>query len=384
MTLIFSILAVLVIAFLARPLFAASANATLNRFVDQELRSYPVGAAVHIYRDTAVGVDPAGHLKAFVPGDVFVGIAYEECDNSAGAAAALNCRVYVLGDFELPLTSVAKTDTGRPLFATADNTFALTGHPDAYVGRILNKERTDYCVVRLKSPGERPPNGFGSVTLQLTGHESFTATGATAGTSPVGAFDLKSILGPGFAVRDAEDGGIALAFDATAEIALASVRTPNDILPIDKGLTAEFDMCVTDKGDAAAVDLDIGFGTALTTNSEASVDHADMVQLFAVHMDGASDNILLQSDDNTTDVAPADTTIDNDSTTDVPKHFKLIVRPTGVCECWIDGVRVLSSTAFAMLSTANVAFFANAEKTSDDTTFECVIRNLTVKAGCAA
>lgn len=384
MTPIFTLLAVLAIAFCLRPLFAASANLNLNRFVEQEFKTFPVGAAVHIYKNTVVGVDPAGHLKPFVPGDVFVGLAYEECNNASGAAAALSCRVYVMGDFELPLTSVAKTDTGKPLFATADNTFALTGHPDAYVGRILNVERSNYAAVRLKSPGEKPPNGVGSVTLALTGHETFAATGAIAGTAPVGGFDLKSILGPGFTLRDAEDGGIVLAFDATAEIALASVRTPNDILPVDKGLTAEFSMVASDKGDAAAVDLDIGFGTALTTNSEASVDHADMVQLFAVHLDGASDNLLLQSDDNTTDVAPVDTTIDNDSATDVPKKFKLIIRPTGVCECWIDGVRALATTAFAVLSTANLAFFANAEKTSDDTTFECIIQNLIVKAGAAA
>lgn len=366
------------------PAWALTANTQRNRFADQEIRQHAVAAGVRIYKGANVGADPAGYAKPFVPGDLFLGIAYGEADNTSGAAGAISVPVQTTGDWELPLAGVALADVGKPVYATDDGAYALTGHPDAYVGRIVHYFASGKAVVRMRGPGETAPNGAGSVTLRLTGHETFTATGATAGTAPVGAFDLKSILGPGFAVRDAEDGGIVLAFDATAEVALASVRTPHDILPVDKGLTAEFDLVVSDKGDAAAIDFDVGFGTALTANSEANIDHADMVNLFAVHLDGNSDNILLQSDDNVIDVPPADTGVDNDSTTDVPKKFKLIIRPTGACECWINGVRQLPSTAFAVASAANLAFFANAEKTSDDTTFEAILRNLVIKAGCAA
>ena len=101
---------------------ALSANRQVERLVDQELREYPVGASVHIYTGALVGRDPAGHLKAFEPGDTFVGVAYEEADNSAGAAAAIDCRVFVLGDFNHTLTSVAITHEGRAVYATADNT----------------------------------------------------------------------------------------------------------------------------------------------------------------------------------------------------------------------------------------------------------------------
>jgi len=361
---------------------ALAADKQVSTAASQLLREYGVAGSVTIYKGAFVGLNPAGYAKPFEPGDLFAGIAYEQKDNSASTTAgAISVRVITEGDAQLTLASVALTDVGMPCFATDDNTLSLTGHPDAYVGRIINYVTTNTCLVRLRAFGEAPPNGTGSITLALTGHEAFTATGATAGTAILGAFDFKTILGPGALMVDAEDAGIQLAFDNTAEIALASVRTRNDCLPVDKGLTFDVDLVVSDKGDDTALDIDFGFGTALTTNSEADIDHADMAQLACYHLDGNSDNILAQSDDATTDVAAVDTTIDNDSTTDVAKHFKIIVRPAGTVEFWIDGARVLSTTDFALLSTANVAAWINMEKTSNDTTAEIIFKNLLVKAG---
>lgn len=371
---------------LMRPAFvAATANRELGRQADMEIRRYPVGAAVHIYKDTNVGIDPAGYLKAFVPGDVFAGVAYEEIDNSSGTAGALYCRVRKEGDFVLPITSVAVLDAGKPVFCTDDQAYALIGHPDAFFGILLHYESSGYAVVRMRGEGVKPPNGAGSQELLVTGAESFQPTGATAGTlNGPGGFEIKSALGLGVLHNDAADGGVKFQFDAVAEVALASMRTINDTFPVAKGITLECDLCVADKGDAAALDIDFGFGTALTTDSEADVDHAAMVNLAAFHLDGASDNILAQSDDNSTDVAAADTTIDNDSTTDLPKRFKIIVRPSGAVEFWINGARVLSSTTFAVSAAANLAAFINMEKTSDDTTAVMIARNIRVAAGKAA
>jgi len=125
-------------------------------------------------------------------------------------------------------------------------------------------------------------------------------------------------------------------------------------------------------------------GTALTTNSEANIDHADMVQLAAFHMDGNSDNILCQSDDNTTDVAPVDSTIDNDSTTDVPKHLHICVRPSGDVEFWVDNSRVLATTTFKVAADAELAAFVNMEKTANDTSATVIVRNLRVAGAAAA
>lgn len=378
-------LAVLV-AICLGPVWALSANATTpNRHTDQDRRTFPVGAAVHIYNNGAVGLDPAGYLKAFVPGDLFVGIAAEESDNSAGTAGAKSCQVFTTGDYELPITSVALTDRGKPVFATADDAFALVGHPDAYVGRLLRYVSSGKAIVRMKTPGERAPNGFGSVEHVIGGHEVFEPTGAASTTKyhPSGLL-AKSILGLGVLQSDTVNGGVRFDFDAVAEVALASLRGLYGTFEVAKGITFDAYLCVADKGDAAALDIDFGLGTPLTTNSEADIDHADMANLAAFHLDGASDNILAQSDDTSTDVAAVDTTIDNDSTTDLPKRFRIIVRPTGVCEFWIDGARVLSSTVFAVAAAARLAPFVNMEKTSDDTTAVIVLNRLRVAGAAAA
>lgn len=361
-----------------------SANANSVRLVDTETMLYPVASGVHIYKGGHVGMNPAGMVKPFVPGDVYVGESYEEVDNTSGADAAVGCRVWVTGDFEFALAGAGNDEVGKPLYATADDAQALTGHPDAFIGMIVSHHAANMVIARLRRPGEMPPNGKGSILLTLTGQEAFAATGLVAGDEVLNGFELESILGLGMTMVDGEDGGIRGAFDAVAEIALASIRTPNDNLPVDKGITFECDLVVDDSGDDAALDIDLGVGTALTTDSEANVDHAAMVNLFAFHLDGNSDNILLQSDNNVVDVAPVDTLVDNDSVTDVPKRFKGIVRPDGSCEGWIDGVRVLSSTAFAVAAAASLAFFLNMEKTANDTTAQFTVRNLRVGGGMAA
>ena len=122
---------------------ALSADALVSRFVDQEIREIPVGAAETIYAGALVGLDPGGYLKPYEPPDDFVGIAYEPADNSAGAVGAINCKVYVQGDFEYTLASAAIKDAGKAVFATADDAIALTGHFDAYVGRIVGRPAAD-------------------------------------------------------------------------------------------------------------------------------------------------------------------------------------------------------------------------------------------------
>jgi len=374
------------VAFLLKGLSALSADRVVNRFASQEMREYPVGAAETIYRGGYVGVDPAGYVKPFEPGDLFVGIAYEGADNSAGAAGAVDCRVIVAGDFELTLTSAALTDVGAAVYATADDTIALSGHPDGYVGRVLHYVTTNTVVVRLKAAGEKPTAAdtgcYELVTDYIGTFPPTTADGAGGGPQYVDGFKHTSILGLGVHQIAGEDSGAQLDFDAVAEVAAATIET-SDVFPVDKGVTFEARLVVSDIGDDGALDVDWGLGTLLTANSIADIDHTDMAQLACFHLNGASANILAQSDDATTDVAAVDTTIDNDATTDVPKTFKIIVRPAGTVEFWIDGARVLSTTSFGVLSTAALAGWINVEKTSNDTVAVVLVDRIRVAGGRA-
>jgi hypothetical protein len=63
------------------------------------------------------------------------------------------------------------------------------------------------------------------------------------------------------------------------------------------------------------------------------------------------------------------------------KDLHIKVRPTGAVEFWIDRVRVLPDTAFAVAAAAQFAGFVNVEKTSDDTLAEVYVRKLRVAGG---
>ena len=64
---------------------ALTANQEVDRLVDQELRQYGLTASAHVYKGGFVGLAIDGYVRAFVAGDLFLGLAYEEGDNTSGA-----------------------------------------------------------------------------------------------------------------------------------------------------------------------------------------------------------------------------------------------------------------------------------------------------------
>lgn len=353
---------------------ALTENSQVDHLIDQEIREFPVGAAVHIFRAALVGIDPAGLLKAFEVGDELVGIAYEEADNSSGVASAVFCRVQVQGTFEMTLASAALTDRGAALYALDSSaTLALIGHPDAYFGRVVHKDNdaSGKVIAKLKEPGEKPTEfDLGSVEVITNFRNLFTEPGAAGGDAEVLLEnDLigSAALGLGLITVDDTDGGALIQFDATAEKAHGSFCTPA-LFDVAKGITFECTLHVSDNGDDSDADIDFGIGTRLVTGTRENMD--GQAQLACFHMDSNDTAINAQSDDASTDVAPVDTGAVNVETADNFKKFKVICRPSGAVEFWIDHVRVLSSTTFAMLSTAtSLCCFINAEKASTDTTF---------------
>lgn len=359
---------------------ALTANANVDRLVDQELRMFPVGAAVHIYRGALVGRDPAGHLKPFVPGDEFVGVSYEEFDNTAGSAGdrhptsgAAGCRAYVQGDFLLTLAGAALTDHGKALYATSDSATGLTGHPDAFIGRILHYETSNTVLVRLRQPGEQAPEDGSSInievdfanlllvdqdetvaTLNLVGTGLRTAaigTGLTAGAT-------------GLTVDDAI-GELEMLLDDDSEAQNLTLKT-QQVFNIAKGVTFEFEGRNKTAGGAATDDFDfglMGLAGGITSTEEADMNVATSGLLSCLfHVDTNALSILASSDDNSSPISATDTLIDNSLT--VNKKHKVICRPSGACELWIDGVRALASTAFSVGASGLLAGIVNLEKST--------------------
>jgi hypothetical protein len=128
---------------------ALTKSRNVDHFVDQELRTYPVKAATKIYRGAIVGLDTAGFARGLVAGDHFVGVAYEEMDNSAGAAGDKVCRVSTLGDFEHALTGAVAADRGRPVFASADDTLTFVSLANSYVGVVQDLIANGTIILRI-------------------------------------------------------------------------------------------------------------------------------------------------------------------------------------------------------------------------------------------
>lgn len=134
---------------------ALTANRDVDHYVDQELRSFQVAAAKHIYKGALVGLSAGGYAQPLVAGDPFVGVAYEEMDNTSGSAGDVSVRVYTIGDFGMTLSGAAVTDIGRPVFASADDTLTFTGAVNSHVGLVQDLVTAGEIILRV-DPTQAP------------------------------------------------------------------------------------------------------------------------------------------------------------------------------------------------------------------------------------
>jgi hypothetical protein len=95
----------------------------------------PVIAADIIYQGAAVGDNASGYMRPLVSGDQFRGFCLETVGNSDGSAGDLNVQLLESGKVQLSISGLAITDVGRPVYATDDDTFVLTGI-GSYIGRV--------------------------------------------------------------------------------------------------------------------------------------------------------------------------------------------------------------------------------------------------------
>lgn len=133
---------------------ALTANRELSRYVDQELRSFPVAAGANVRKGALVGVQRStGFVRGLVAGDVFAGIAYEEMNNTAGASGGeKSVRLYTQGDFILPANNAAMGLVGAPAYAIDDETTSLvTTGGASYCGTLIGVVGSNLGVIRIMS-----------------------------------------------------------------------------------------------------------------------------------------------------------------------------------------------------------------------------------------
>ncbi len=154
-----------------------------------------------------------------------------------------------------------------------------------------------------------------------------------------------------------------LAFDAAAEAAMAALHPTSawNKTPIaDLGIVG-FRVAIYDKGDNAALDINIG-----VANGTHATDFESVTEFVGLHFDGNDLAINAMSRDGTTTVASTDTTVV--AVDDTEFEVWIDFRNIDDIQIYIDGVNVLPDSVFKMDAASGPVFpIVHLEKTSDDT-----------------
>lgn len=229
--------------------------------------------------------------------------------------------------------------------------------------------------IKESSGGQGPsyiPGGGGSTRVQFV--DNFVNRYPAAGTAlePNGAQHWLKTETLGLGAIAATDGpGIALQFDAVAEIAVAEILGAK-IWDIDKRPIFEFDFEINDVGDAAALDISIGLASA-TVNTDGDAVQESVF----LHIDGNDLSLKFESDDNVVEVAATDSTID--AVANQRHRVRFDFTNKADVQIYVDDVNVLPATVFNMTNYSGLlSMVVNMEKTSDDTTAKVTIRRAAV------
>lgn len=105
----------------------------------RRLLEMPVAVDI-IYKGAIVKINAAGFLEGMAAeaGALMGGIAYEQKDNSGGAAGDINCKVLREGIFLLAGAGFVAADLGSQAYASDDQTVSVTqGVNEIAVGKIV-------------------------------------------------------------------------------------------------------------------------------------------------------------------------------------------------------------------------------------------------------
>ncbi len=170
-------------------------------------------------------------------------------------------------------------------------------------------------------------------------------------------------------------GGVhKMSFDAVSEVAQAALYS--DVgLDVDDGPIFEAEIAIFDIGAAAA--LDINFG--LADGSHAT--DFDTVAVSAVfHLDGNDLDVLLESDDGTTEVNAVTTTVD--AVDDAYELYQVDARDKSDVKFYRNGVQMLSGTTFSISAyTGDLIPIVHIEKTSDAVVADVRVRMCQIRSG---
>ncbi len=91
---------------------------------DGQLARYGLAAGAHVFKGGLVGIQVGGLVApaSDAAGEVVAGVAYEEADNTNGAAGAVSLRVQKVGSYVYGKAGAVQGDVGKTAFVVDDNT----------------------------------------------------------------------------------------------------------------------------------------------------------------------------------------------------------------------------------------------------------------------
>lgn len=128
---------------------ALTKNRNIDHYPDQQLRSFKVGGGETIFKGSFVSVDASGYSAPLGAAETFIGIAFEECDNSDGSDGDKSIRCYTQGDFEHALSGAAVTNIGDAVYASADDTLTFTSTSNSFLGYCVDVLSSGVIILRI-------------------------------------------------------------------------------------------------------------------------------------------------------------------------------------------------------------------------------------------
>ena len=219
------------------------------------INELPVIAADIIYEGSAVGDNALGYARPLAAGDQFRGFAESKADNSAGAAGAISVRARASGKIKLPVTSLAITDVGRPVYASDDDVFNVSGI-GSFVGHVH----------RYLS------SGYGIVSFDADRSEKITVVSVPITMAKIADGDIVTTFTPGFAGR-IKGMQFIVHNPVTTAAKLSTLNAEIGTTNLTGGTIALTSAACTPLGkiiSAAAITAGAGFTAADTISIEAS------------------------------------------------------------------------------------------------------------------
>jgi hypothetical protein len=161
-----------------------------------ELRRMPLEASANPFLGSALSVDSTGYVHELVAGEPFAGICIKGVYSADAPATSGDVLAEVMaGRFQavLPISGVAITDIGRPVYATDDNAFAMTqAAASTYIGQVIGYEASGYALVACVTADIRPEIHYslaaaGTALTNTTTRTALASMTVKAGTLKVGS-----------------------------------------------------------------------------------------------------------------------------------------------------------------------------------------------------